>query len=50
MCGFVGFMGGIAGDDLLSDDAVFQRMSKTILTRDPDGLPQSMKLREGFGK
>jgi asparagine synthase (glutamine-hydrolysing) len=36
MCGFVGFMGGIAGDGQFSDDSVVQRMSKAILTRGPD--------------
>lgn len=36
MCGFVGFMGGIAGDSQFSDDAVLQHMAKAILNRGPD--------------
>jgi asparagine synthase (glutamine-hydrolysing) len=36
MCGFVGFMGGIAGDGQFSDEAVLQHMSDAILTRGPD--------------
>jgi len=36
MCGFVGFLGGVAGDDQFADSSVLQRMADTIKTRGPD--------------
>ena len=36
MCGIVGFVGGLAGDDKFADSAVLQRMADTIKTRGPD--------------
>ena len=36
MCGIVGFLGGLAGDDQFADSAVLQRMADTIKTRGPD--------------
>ena len=36
MCGFVGFMGGIGGNDHFADGSVLQRMADTIQKRGPD--------------
>ena len=36
MCGLVGFLGGVAADDLFAYGAVLQHMAETIETRGPD--------------
>ena len=36
MCGFAGFLGGLAGNGQLGDEAVLRRMADTIEHRGPD--------------
>ena len=36
MCGLVGFLGGVAGDDKFADSAMLLRMADTIRVRGPD--------------
>lgn len=51
MCGFVGFLGGLAGHGQLGDEATLKRMADTIVNRGPDdaGYWSDVNQRVGFG-
>ena len=51
MCGFVGFLGGLAADGAIGDEATLTRMAHTIANRGPDdaGYWSDEAQRIGFG-
>jgi asparagine synthase (glutamine-hydrolysing) len=51
MCGFVGFLGGLAAHGPLGDEATLQRMADKIANRGPDdaGYWSDVEQRIGFG-
>jgi asparagine synthase (glutamine-hydrolysing) len=51
MCGFVGFLGGVAGDDKFADSSLLQLMADAIKTRGPDdaGYWSDSDCRIGLG-
>jgi len=51
MCGFVGFLGGLAAHGELVDEALLKRMADTIGNRGPDdaGYWSDVEQRIGFG-
>jgi len=51
MCGIAGFLGGVDGDGRFGDEALLERMTRTIITRGPDdaGYWMDQDCRVGLG-
>ncbi len=51
MCGFAGFLGGLAAQGQLEDEATLKRMANTMANRGPDGSGfwTDVEQRVGFG-